>query len=221
MKHAASLLARAQDEAKLGSSLALVLSRQPSTDEGSTGDHRRGSVADDTSSDAGSSLSSDSSSSDDEPPSGPASGWTARRPQGRSFDDTTVAAPPSPSCAWMRIRTPSPDTRREIMEWGLLTPPCVEHFTGDSSPCMPNSSVGGAEVLPQHSSGSAGHPFCCADPCKFARTRRGCRDGDACDRCHLCVWRKPLGDSPPWRRCDRQGRPRKGFAALPATRCAK
>lgn len=42
----------------------------------------------------------------------------------------------------------------------------------------------------QASTGSAGHPTCCADACKFVRTARGCKDGTRCTRCHLCKWRR-------------------------------
>ncbi|CAD7927774.1 unnamed protein product [Amoebophrya sp. A25] len=34
--------------------------------------------------------------------------------------------------------------------------------------------------------GSVNHPHGCADPCKYARKARGCKDGARCDRCHLC-----------------------------------
>jgi hypothetical protein len=37
--------------------------------------------------------------------------------------------------------------------------------------------------------GSNGHPFCCAEPCKYFSKQRGCKDGAACDRCHLCSWK--------------------------------
>jgi len=39
--------------------------------------------------------------------------------------------------------------------------------------------------------GSVGHPQCCAAPCKYA-SRRGCKDGAACARCHLCPWTREL-----------------------------
>ena len=39
--------------------------------------------------------------------------------------------------------------------------------------------------------GSAGHPFSCNEPCRFASKPRGCKDGDDCPRCHMCPWRKP------------------------------
>jgi len=48
--------------------------------------------------------------------------------------------------------------------------------------------------LPGFSIGSLGHPFSCADPCKYAHKKRGCKDGRWCDRCHFCVWyRYPSG----------------------------
>eukprot|EP00933_Yihiella_yeosuensis_P070712 TRINITY_DN78867_c0_g1_i1.p1 TRINITY_DN78867_c0_g1~~TRINITY_DN78867_c0_g1_i1.p1 ORF type:complete len:253 (-),score=35.07 TRINITY_DN78867_c0_g1_i1:75-833(-) len=38
--------------------------------------------------------------------------------------------------------------------------------------------------------GSFGHPHSCAEPCKYAQKRAGCKDGSACVRCHLCFWAK-------------------------------
>mmetsp|Transcript_50586 Transcript_50586/g.156551 ORF Transcript_50586/g.156551 Transcript_50586/m.156551 type:complete len:208 (+) Transcript_50586:72-695(+) len=38
--------------------------------------------------------------------------------------------------------------------------------------------------------GSMGHPDRCALPCKYAFKARGCKDGSACTRCHLCPWTK-------------------------------
>lgn len=41
------------------------------------------------------------------------------------------------------------------------------------------------------SAGSIGHPFTCAEPCKYVKKKnRGCKDGAACNRCHLCEWKK-------------------------------
>mmetsp|Transcript_70465 Transcript_70465/g.199847 ORF Transcript_70465/g.199847 Transcript_70465/m.199847 type:complete len:225 (+) Transcript_70465:65-739(+) len=42
------------------------------------------------------------------------------------------------------------------------------------------------------SSGSVGHPHECGGPCKYASKARGCKDGRACSRCHLCRWRRNL-----------------------------
>jgi len=38
--------------------------------------------------------------------------------------------------------------------------------------------------------GSMGHPLYGAEPCKYNQRRRGCKDGAACDRCHLCDWKR-------------------------------
>jgi len=40
------------------------------------------------------------------------------------------------------------------------------------------------------SKGSIGHPFSCAKACKYAKKKKGCKDGDLCDRCHLCDWKR-------------------------------
>ena len=39
------------------------------------------------------------------------------------------------------------------------------------------------------SRGSEGHPHCCQPACKYVRKTRGCKDGDQCAHCHLCVWK--------------------------------
>eukprot|EP00930_Biecheleria_cincta_P068800 TRINITY_DN5662_c0_g1_i1.p2 TRINITY_DN5662_c0_g1~~TRINITY_DN5662_c0_g1_i1.p2 ORF type:complete len:175 (-),score=23.10 TRINITY_DN5662_c0_g1_i1:81-605(-) len=47
--------------------------------------------------------------------------------------------------------------------------------------------------------GSVGHPYSCNLPCKYANRAKGCKDGHACDHCHLCKWirsRKPLARMP-------------------------
>lgn len=40
------------------------------------------------------------------------------------------------------------------------------------------------------SRGSVGHPYACAEACKYAMKARGCKDGADCNRCHLCTWKK-------------------------------
>mmetsp|Transcript_45194 Transcript_45194/g.130513 ORF Transcript_45194/g.130513 Transcript_45194/m.130513 type:complete len:288 (-) Transcript_45194:112-975(-) len=52
--------------------------------------------------------------------------------------------------------------------------------------------VGGA-APPEYSEdsvGSIGHPWSCAQACKFYDKPRGCKDGAGCVRCHRCVWRR-------------------------------
>jgi hypothetical protein len=29
----------------------------------------------------------------------------------------------------------------------------------------------------------------CGKPCKYFTKKRGCKDGDNCDHCHVCVWK--------------------------------
>lgn len=45
-----------------------------------------------------------------------------------------------------------------------------------------------ASQAPSH--GSVGHPHRCADACKYALKKRGCKDGAQCDHCHLCEWNR-------------------------------
>ncbi|CAE8613012.1 unnamed protein product, partial [Polarella glacialis] len=40
------------------------------------------------------------------------------------------------------------------------------------------------------SRGSIGHPFTCAEACKYAKKSRVCKDGAVCDHCHLCDWKR-------------------------------
>jgi len=39
------------------------------------------------------------------------------------------------------------------------------------------------------SRGSRDHPHACAQPCKFFYSAKGCKDGDNCERCHMCPWK--------------------------------
>eukprot|EP00927_Polykrikos_kofoidii_P015401 TRINITY_DN16843_c0_g1_i1.p1 TRINITY_DN16843_c0_g1~~TRINITY_DN16843_c0_g1_i1.p1 ORF type:complete len:383 (-),score=76.37 TRINITY_DN16843_c0_g1_i1:68-1156(-) len=55
------------------------------------------------------------------------------------------------------------------------------------APPLPTETSAQAQSLP--SVGSLGHPLSCAAPCKYFAKPRGCKDGDACDRCHECSWR--------------------------------
>uniref|UniRef100_A0A6U9JAL8 C3H1-type domain-containing protein n=1 Tax=Zooxanthella nutricula TaxID=1333877 RepID=A0A6U9JAL8_9DINO len=48
-------------------------------------------------------------------------------------------------------------------------------------------TVPGVPMMSPVSAGSVGHPFSCAAPCKYSH-RRGCKDGAACTRCHICRW---------------------------------
>jgi len=50
--------------------------------------------------------------------------------------------------------------------------------------------TGGGELIDKWSRGAVGHPHRCAQPCKFFATKRGCKDGTQCTRCHVCPWRR-------------------------------
>jgi len=59
---------------------------------------------------------------------------------------------------------------------------------GKGNAPTPSSSV--APPICEVSAGTVGHPFTCAAPCKYATKSGGCKDGAACDRCHLCKWKR-------------------------------
>lgn len=55
-----------------------------------------------------------------------------------------------------------------------------------------NCIVGGS-VADLPSAGSLGHPHSCNKACKYqSKVKRGCKDGAACTRCHLCKWQRCL-----------------------------
>lgn len=56
---------------------------------------------------------------------------------------------------------------------GSAFPPAEE----DANLCMPALSIG-----------SIGHPHSCAAACRYHGKMGGCKDGNQCDRCHLCKW---------------------------------
>merc|ERR1712032_636928 len=43
---------------------------------------------------------------------------------------------------------------------------------------------------PLVSKGSVGHPYSCAEACKYAKKKKGCKDRALCDHCHLCDWKR-------------------------------
>ena len=46
----------------------------------------------------------------------------------------------------------------------------------------------GSTLVQARNPGSLGHPHACGPACKYAQKSRGCKDGDLCTRCHLCLW---------------------------------
>eukprot|EP00442_Polarella_glacialis_P036351 CAMPEP_0115118370 /NCGR_PEP_ID=MMETSP0227-20121206/44451_1 /TAXON_ID=89957 /ORGANISM="Polarella glacialis, Strain CCMP 1383" /LENGTH=388 /DNA_ID=CAMNT_0002519627 /DNA_START=65 /DNA_END=1231 /DNA_ORIENTATION=+ len=71
-------------------------------------------------------------------------------------------------------------------------------YNGSGSGCCSGSDKAEGETC-LVSMGSLGHPYTCAEACKYSKKARGCKDGPACDRCHLCEWKRydrKLGDEP-------------------------
>ncbi|CAE8644932.1 unnamed protein product [Polarella glacialis] len=69
--------------------------------------------------------------------------------------------------------------------------------TPGSSISLASMSTSEEGTEPLLSLGSLGHPYNCATGCKYANKPRGCKDGSACDHCHLCEWRRPPAPIPP------------------------
>jgi hypothetical protein len=59
-------------------------------------------------------------------------------------------------------------------------------FSEDSGYTSSNDSIT-ANPDSIGSVGSAGHPYSCGGACKY-NSRKGCKEGAACTRCHLCFW---------------------------------
>lgn len=90
------------------------------------------------------------------------------------------SALPGPACAAMPVHA-------------LWLPAALVPFVGLESLMTAQRTTEVAarpEVPVCVSVGSVGHPHACAEACKFAWKRRGCKDGAACVRCHLCAWQK-------------------------------
>ncbi|CAE8610372.1 unnamed protein product [Polarella glacialis] len=70
----------------------------------------------------------------------------------------------------------------------------------DETPTYNGPGFGCCSDSDKGSMGSLGHPYTCAEACKYSTKGPGCKEGAACDRCHLCEWkrndRKLSGDEP-------------------------
>lgn len=113
----------------------------------------------------------------------------------------------SASPARWRMRTPSPESRYCGAGTDAPLPPrpfpaAANGALSDVPPPPPPFPT--ATVVPQQpamlvlmpygqswpSCGSVGHPNKCNEACKYAKKPRGCKDGAACDHCHICDWKK-------------------------------
>mmetsp|Transcript_88143 Transcript_88143/g.247939 ORF Transcript_88143/g.247939 Transcript_88143/m.247939 type:complete len:315 (-) Transcript_88143:149-1093(-) len=82
---------------------------------------------------------------------------------------------------------PSPEAQRaRLQNHGVFDTNCRTPQTDqvDIKEAQVGQSSGEVPSL-----GSLGHPHTCCAPCKYRSKARGCREGEKCDRCHLCVWR--------------------------------
>lgn len=92
-----------------------------------------------------------------------------------------------PLCRKPSSSSLSSGERSSACEAGLGTVPAPEPEDGALSlepmhvPMpVPDPEDGGLSL------GSMYHPWGCKSPCKYVRKPRGCKDGPACIRCHLC-----------------------------------
>mmetsp|Transcript_9310 Transcript_9310/g.16968 ORF Transcript_9310/g.16968 Transcript_9310/m.16968 type:complete len:203 (-) Transcript_9310:156-764(-) len=85
--------------------------------------------------------------------------------------------------------------QRDSRDFGLQAPArSVQQRPNWTGPSGEDSSaraeVCGASCMVEVSIGSVGHPYNCAEACKYVSKTRGCKDGASCIRCHLCKWKK-------------------------------
>jgi len=86
---------------------------------------------------------------------------------------------------WARVRTPSPESH-------MPPPPMLPGATKrPTTPRGQTEEASEGNVEPPPSAGSCGHPHQCGAPCKYFWKASGCKDGAACERCHLCKWVRP------------------------------
>lgn len=125
----------------------------------------------------------------------------AVRGRSRTGDCSPALSSTETTSAWSRIRTPSPEVAyRPAQEAVVHTqlplhglPVADSNFESQQVMiCIPCDADG--MLL---SKGSIGHPYTCGEACKYASKPRGCKDGLACDRCHLCDWKRKAAVPPP------------------------
>lgn len=134
--------------------------------------------------------------------------WWQAKEQTARYDKSTIAS----AEVHARVRTPSPEYHNPWMDH-IVPPPLRVVLLSHSSPSFTfptwqqshEKPSAPARVHAEHcktankarcqsftkqvpSKGSAGHPKTCAEPCKYFRKKKGCKDGAECDRCHVCNW---------------------------------
>mmetsp|Transcript_80419 Transcript_80419/g.167490 ORF Transcript_80419/g.167490 Transcript_80419/m.167490 type:complete len:291 (-) Transcript_80419:864-1736(-) len=84
----------------------------------------------------------------------------------------------------LAAKAPAPPAVKPVAAWnGPAVPP------PPPAPPVLRRVLGMSDDCP--SVGSMNHPHGCADFCKYAKKPKGCKDGDACIRCHICTCKKP------------------------------
>jgi len=114
-------------------------------------------------------------------------------PQKAAPVPTAAAVPPPPQPLRLAEVLQLEGAERDRAPRGVAGPrPLRQEGRSDPGAAAggPGQSAADARVL---SIGSEGHPHGCAQPCKYSRGGRVCKDGAACSRCHLCPWSREQG----------------------------
>lgn len=117
------------------------------------------------------------------------------------FSDTwpPVAASPIASGMTSRKTTASSFTQVEFF------PEDVPFYQASMDAVSGIVTITGVETM-RPSRGSEGHPHNCQAACKYVRKARGCKDGDNCAHCHLCIWKSSTKQTAKCR-CGKVARP--------------
>mmetsp|Transcript_107257 Transcript_107257/g.268875 ORF Transcript_107257/g.268875 Transcript_107257/m.268875 type:complete len:281 (-) Transcript_107257:158-1000(-) len=135
--------------------------------------------------------------------------WTCNdtlemRSNHKDVDEDTIAPSPHGSERSVDTRASSPWSPAQLcvppgLELHVLSSPVLSHVPRSIAPPLaPTSMSPPPPMLPTHSSGdgvmsvgSVGHPFTCAQPCKWrTKSKKGCKESEACPFCHFCKWKR-------------------------------
>lgn len=98
------------------------------------------------------------------------------------FSDTWPAVSPIASGMTSRKTTATSFTQVEFF------PEDVPFYQASMDAVSGVVTFTGVETM-RPARGSEGHPHHCQAACKYVRKARGCKDGDNCAHCHLCIWK--------------------------------
>mmetsp|Transcript_36600 Transcript_36600/g.105456 ORF Transcript_36600/g.105456 Transcript_36600/m.105456 type:complete len:257 (+) Transcript_36600:39-809(+) len=100
-----------------------------------------------------------------------------------AFSDYSVLPPPSPPATPSPLSMATSNQGQDYVDMQESQLHMMYYYCASPMATM-------QDVDPTLSYGSVGHPYTCADFCKYARKGRGCKDGANCDHCHLCRGKK-------------------------------